>query len=570
MFFKIYSVRRMLLLMLLLVFNFISPTLATRYYVDIQLGNDLNNGLSASSAWQSLNKVNSFSFSPKDSILFARNGVWRGQLQPRSGSTLGYITYTDYGSGNKPLILGSKNKSSASNWIHAGGNIWKCSIAFTTDIGNMIFNGATLFGTKKWNLSYLQTQGDYHYNLNNGELKLYSQTNPALYYWRIECAQRFHIVFLEDVSYAVFSNLSIKYGAAHGFGGGNTHHVIIKGCDISYMGGGDLNMDGSSTRFGNGIEFWGNANNNLVEQCKIWEIYDSGVSNQNHTLPAHQYNIRYQNNIIYNCALASFEYWNKPSASTTSAIHFENNTCVNAGYGWGAQRPNRVGNHILLSYNEATTDSIFIRNNIFYNAHTCLALPASWQTSNGYQKLKLSNNCYYQPIATDTVIFLFHSLAYFNSSFELYQTQTGQDKGSFIADPLFVDYANNNFHITTNSPVINQGYQNGIQSDFDYEARTPPADIGADEYLPGTSGLEIIPEGHSFYISPNPTQEFLMIHSIIEDTTLPIDIYNASGSIIQSIRLKESVQLNISEWPAGIYFLKAKDKSERAVKVIKQ
>ena len=39
---------------------------------------------------------------------------------------------------------------------------------------------------------------------------------------------------------------------------------------------GDLDMDGSNVRFGNGIEFWGGAHDHLVEGNRIWEIYDSG------------------------------------------------------------------------------------------------------------------------------------------------------------------------------------------------------------------------------------------------------------------------------------------------------
>ena len=159
---------------LLIIVSSITPTFATTYYVDNNSGNALNNGLSSSSPWQTLTKVNSFLFSANDSILFIRGGVWRGQLIPQSGSVSGYITYSDYGTGTKPILLGSVNKSATSDWINEGGNIWRCSVTFSTDIGNLIFNNATSFGIKKWSQLNLLTQGDYWYDLASFQLKIFS------------------------------------------------------------------------------------------------------------------------------------------------------------------------------------------------------------------------------------------------------------------------------------------------------------------------------------------------------------------------------------------------------------
>ena len=567
---RINNIQKAHLLLVLIILTINTSVFAKTYYIDDITGNDLNNGLSPSSAWQSLTKVNTTDFLPNDSILFIRGGVWRGQLIPKSGSALGYITYSDYGAGNKPLILGSVNKSQTSDWINEGANIWRCSETFSTDIGNLIFNNATSFGSKKWTQTSLLTQGDYWYDLSSGIVRLFSTSNPASFYAEIECALRNHIVFFQNVSFAFFNNLSLKYGAAHGFGGGNTQHLTIKACDISYIGGGDLNMDGSNVRFGNGIEFWANAINNVVEQCKIWEIYDTGLSNQNHTNTVQQSNIRYRNNIIYNCALASYEYWNKPATSTTSDIYFENNTCVNAGSGWGIQRPDRLGTHILLSYNEAITDSIFIRNNIFYNATVCLAMPYTWNTTDGYQNLKLSNNCYYQPLPTDTLVFLFFSTAYNASSFATYQSITGHDNGSFSNDPLFVDYFGNDFHITSNSPSINQGVSINLLNDFDNETRTLPIDIGADEYYSNTSIVNEQINNQTFNIFPNPAKETLSIIFANNNTKKQVQIFNLFGVLLKKFETTESKQINIGDLQNGIYFIRIKDKTYQTLTFIKQ
>ena len=93
------------------------------YYV-ANAGNDENSGTSPDDAWQTLDKINSEHFSPGNSILFKRNDHWRGHLIPQSGSTDGYVTYAAYGTGNKPLLLGSIEKNDLTNWIYEGNDIW--------------------------------------------------------------------------------------------------------------------------------------------------------------------------------------------------------------------------------------------------------------------------------------------------------------------------------------------------------------------------------------------------------------------------------------------------------------
>ena len=87
-----------------------------------------------------------------------------------------------------------------------------------------------------------------------------------------------------------------------------------------------------------GVELWGGAHDHLVEGNRIWEIYDSALTNQNSSALVRQYNITYRNNFIRN-AEYSFEYWNHPETALTKNIRFVNNTCVDAGGGWAHARP---------------------------------------------------------------------------------------------------------------------------------------------------------------------------------------------------------------------------------------
>jgi len=75
------------------------------YYVDGAAGDDSRSGLSESSAWKSLDKVNTTVFKPGEKILFKAGTSYRGQLHPQgSGTEKGPIVIDLYGQGEKPLI----------------------------------------------------------------------------------------------------------------------------------------------------------------------------------------------------------------------------------------------------------------------------------------------------------------------------------------------------------------------------------------------------------------------------------------------------------------------------------
>lgn len=538
-------------------------TFASTYYVDNNSGSDLNSGLSPTSAWQSLIQVNAFTFLPADSILFKRTGQWRGQLFPQSGNATSQIVYGSYGTGTKPEFLGSLNKGNATDWVFDGSNIWHCVDTFVTDVGNMIFNTASSFGIKKWSSAGMTQQGDYWFDKTSYVLRMYSTANPATIYSDIECAIRLHIIDEDSMSYISYSNLSIKYGGSHGIGGGNTHHINISDCDISFMGGGD--QDGiNDIRFGNGIEFWGNAHDNLVERCRIWEIYDSGVTNQNNGSTVQQYNITYRNNIIWNCAMSSFEYFNHPATSITSNILFENNTCVNAGYGWGIQRPDPAGAHILFWWNDAINDSIVVRNNIFYNASRALIFIDA--TTFPLNELTINYNSYLQN--NDSAYFELYPVRYDSVDFSIYQTNSGYDLNSIIADPLFVNYFGSDFHVTVSSPVINQGFATNNLTDFDNEVRIPGSiDIGADEYYPNTSVDDHQSNFHSVLIYPNPASEIITV--IADSTKGQIQIFNSIGVLIKETEITGTTQIDISDFQGGLYFIYLNNQ-QQSMKFVKQ
>lgn len=262
------------------------------------------------------------------------------------------------------------------------------------DVGNIIFNHGNYkklhrCGIKKWSLEDCKKPGDYWYNGEDQRVYLRFDGNPGDELDSIELALRKHVVDESGRHDIVYEDLAIAYGAAHGFGGGSTKRITIRKCDIYYIGGGHqfTRPDGKPVRFGNGIEFWGNCDGNLVEENRLWEIYDAALTNQGRKDV--EVNTIYRKNKIWNSEY-SFEYWN---ADITENILFEDNICLDAGFGWAHdQRPDPNGAHLMFYRNSAKTKNFVIRNNVFSEStEVCVRMENDWR-----EGLTLEGNQYYQ------------------------------------------------------------------------------------------------------------------------------------------------------------------------------
>jgi hypothetical protein len=81
--------------------------LSATYYVSCN-GNDSNDGTSTSTPWATLAKASSQAYSPGDQVLLQDGCVWVGTFQPTvSGSSGNPITFSNYGSGALPRIVGN-------------------------------------------------------------------------------------------------------------------------------------------------------------------------------------------------------------------------------------------------------------------------------------------------------------------------------------------------------------------------------------------------------------------------------------------------------------------------------
>ena len=326
------------------------------------------------------------------------------------------------------------------------------------DVGNIIFDHGAACGVKKWRAEDLKTPGDYVYLGSSQQVLLRSDGNPTTRYRSIELALKEHIISQGGVHDVTYEDLSLRYGAAHGIGGGGTARVTVRNCAVSFIGGGHqfTPANGAPVRFGNGIEFWNGGTDLLVEGCRLWEIYDAALTNQGAGDDSRQTSIVYRNNIIWN-AEYSFEYWNRPATAVTENILFENNTCVDAGRGWAhGQRPDINGGHLMFYGNAAKTSGFVVRNNIFCNStEVCLRLDSDWRAG-----LMIDHNLWYQD-HQPLVRFLIKQY-YAATELERYRQEVGLDAHSAVGAPHFVDAAARDYRLAPDSPGRTLAHDGGM------------------------------------------------------------------------------------------------------------
>ena len=338
-----------------------------KYYVRSD-GNDVADGLTPATAWKSLEKVNNAVLGFGDTVLFRRGDVFRGHLEPKSGSDDAPMFYGAYGSGEKPVIEPSYDASSPHLWQETSPGIWRCIQPSNNEIGNIIFNhGSAGCGWKVDRRSQIMRDLQFCWVMEEDAVYLKSKENPGIRFSSIELAEKQHVISEAHCHDIVYDGLWLRYGAAHGIGGSNVARISIKNCDISWIGGSTLYFDneGRGVRYGNGIEFWSGASDILVEGCRIWECWDAGLTNQSNVDGVRQRNITYRGNEIWNCEY-SYEYWQQGDSARTENILFENNICRDAGSGWGhLQRWNPNAAHLMFYDTTASTDGFTIRGNTF-------------------------------------------------------------------------------------------------------------------------------------------------------------------------------------------------------------
>ena len=490
------------LFVFLVVFNYIA-TNAETYYVDSVKGNDDNPGTSIDSPWRSIAKLNSFYFLPSDSILFKRGSVWREELSIKSsGNSNRYITFSSYGEGDKPKILGSE---SLDYWTEVKSNIWKADLGVK---GNWIWFvdiDSIYWGINKKSLNEINSE--YNFYIDSTFVYIYSLRNPSEEFKSIELSVReFGIISgwydkgTENIKVENLELLFTKNAGIRVVGGNNW---VIENC-VSHHNGATDESDGQGIQYegenglftknilyengqhGFYLSAFGNSpvTNNVIEHSTIYDNYHTGIDvmNNGDSLQA------LMNTIIrYNKV-----FDNKTFNGREVGIQF---------YAFNGGKIKNVKVYYNIIFNikgigisvQDNSDSVLIYNNTVYQPEsTCFTLENDscyvelinniGRGDNYYAVLFVHNpqnkiidyNCWYRKEGN-----LIWVAGKYYSDWENYITETGFDKNGINLNPLLNEET---LEPENNSPCINIGKFLGLKQDFwGNKIVTEKVDIGACE-----------------------------------------------------------------------------------------
>ena len=325
----------------------------------------------------SLDEVNALDLAPGATVLFRRGGLWRGQLRVRSGTPEHPVTYGAWGEGPSPIIQPSHDLGSPAAWRQESDGLWRAATGAAADIGNVILDhgeAGCLF--KRGSRAALLNDRYFWCDPATFEVVVRSDKgNPATRWASVECAEKIHVIDQGAAHDVVYDSLALRYGAAHGFGGGGVKRIAIRRCDVSWIGGGYLYVDtlGNGVRYGNGIEFWGGAEDVLVEGCRVSQCWDAGLTNQSSMTGKLQRNIVWRGNEVSECEY-SYEFWQQGDEAAARDVRLEGNVFRNAGRGWGhLQRWNPNAAHLMFYDTTVPTPGFVVTDNVFSRSEDVLA-----------------------------------------------------------------------------------------------------------------------------------------------------------------------------------------------------
>lgn len=370
-------------------------------------GIDSADGLTPATAIKSIRKLQDLQIKPGDAVLFRRGDIWRGT--PDSNYILlasNGVTYSSYGSGPKPSIIGSPwNGACYGEWIQTDiPQIFLYSETIEGDVGTLVLDEKMA----AYKIVPIELpSGDVHpetyerfdsWRDLKRDLDFY-QKDGRIYFCSLfgKPSERFddiefnvHGTVFIGADNVTIDNFCIKFTGSHAIGCGTTAGITVTNCEIGWIGG-SIQPDAynsfyhQAARYGNGVELYGGCDCFHVENCWIYQCYDAGISHQYSSSEDRDIiikNVSYRANLIEDCTY-SIEYF-LPASLVDGYTHMmeniiiENNICRRAGYGWGKQRPDKENPAHIKSWEYDNPAMDFkIQNNIFeYSTHTLLNVEA--------------------------------------------------------------------------------------------------------------------------------------------------------------------------------------------------
>lgn len=372
----------------------------TTYYISAtgtsEDGTDINNPMS-------LEIANNKTYTGNDKILFKSGDVFYGIIYFKIESEQGKNVYIgSYGEGDKPILSGANILINRNAW-QLDNDLYKIDLSNYNNfegIGNTIIDPYNIgfLADDKDNIyaSRKKTKdevvNEYEYYCENNYLFIKCSENPSDKLGKIKFVSNINLVYLS--SNTVLENLNIQYTGAHGIAKKteNVNNVHIKDCIIQNIGG-SVQIADTFTRYGNGIEFWNQAENVIIERNIVRNVYDAAITLQGKSGSFN--NIEIKNNIlISNCY--SLELWASKTSEGMNNVNIYNNITVNQGISWAQEvRPNPYNSaeYVFYTYGDQAQIGINIYANYFYNS-TRIYYVIATITDRFVNEIKINNNYY--------------------------------------------------------------------------------------------------------------------------------------------------------------------------------
>ncbi len=374
-------------------------------------GSDSNDGLSEKTPFATLDKITELqkydTIKLGDVVLLNRGDEWHTKFTTKSG-----ITYSAYGEGAKPRVLGSIEADKKEQWLTTKyPNVYKFAetIYMAQDVGQIVFDEGEAWGfktVKNLNENIALAAGDenyvsngidywyfpeqpfenekdlahhlqFYHNHADSTLYLYCEGgNPADLFDSIEIGTKGDAVM--GVSNVIIDNWNVRYTGSHGINTNSIENFTVRNCEVGWVGGSHQNPGSATTRYGNAIQVYGTATGYYVYNNYIHNCFDCGPTIQVGVDLTEGKKVVFENVEIRDnvCWDGDLEVWlttDIPNTKTTYGklinCTLTNNLVTASGYGWSGY--NHQKHEYCSFYGAGDTYAEFIdcriENNKFWN-----------------------------------------------------------------------------------------------------------------------------------------------------------------------------------------------------------
>lgn len=610
--------------------NYTQPN-AVVYYVDSAAGNDSYNGTSIATAFKTIGKALN-TVSSAGSTIYIRNGTYyEGDYTfSRSGTTNNPITIRNY-PGHHPKMNGTDITFSPT-WVvyNATNNVYRTSS--TAQPLHAYMNGKHMFHylvlndlvNKTWDEPCgFYCDGSYFYvRFPSGSAPANNRVTIPKYSEAFETSQQSNIV-IKGIEFCYYgygeypralyfnatSNVIIDSCNFHqtnigvGFKRNSNFNLVqhctfnespkskmnwdaVKEGGVSYEAGGiciytsDIPNSGNVFRYNTFTDMFdamspgseddaGYTSNMDIHDNIMNEVGDDGIS-----LDGVARNIRVYNNKINNCLVGVSA---APLAGGPSYI-FRNLIVNSNSSGWSSNSEYKpypfkfnVGssfstNWVYLYHNTCFTDisgcdgflfkdysdwhDIISRNNIY------MGTSYAFRSQSSTNPIDFNYDNFYTTHGSNR--FYWNGSNY--NSLANFSTATGQETNGLYANPSFVSIPNSNFMLSSTSQAIDKGQ---VIPGFNDDFKGQKPDMGKYEYN-SVTGIIGISQNQDAFVYPNPNQGRFVIKK-----NGGLEIYNSLGKrIIQQKLISENTEIDISNQPKGIYYVRLKSNNKIQIQKI--